>query len=626
MGAWLNSHAEKIAPALVIILAATLRLWNMDKLPFMHDEFSALFRVGYDSFGELISKGVQPDAHPAGTQILLHYLTAIFGMNAFWLKLPFVLMGVASVWLVYAIGRNLFNKTAGLFSASLVATMQFFVFYSQLARPYSSGLFFVLFAVYFGSRIVKVNNTSAFKNYLGFGASLLLASMMHYFAMMMAGFIYLSFFFLIRKEQRKAFLMTGVVTAIAYLPNINIFISQVSAGGIGGWLGKPSPYFLFQFLAYGFHFSLLFFAPIALVYVLTLLANGIHLKNKPAWMMIGWFALSFLIGWVYSTLRTPVLQYSSLYFSFPFLILGLSGLLNELKPLHRLLTIILILTTGTISLIAQRQHYTLMYKQGYDQIAQRFGENQNRFGSDILQVNIGGSERMTGFYLKQQAITNTHYFNKDAALNDFESLLDSSTAQDLAFGWTDYASFAWAEAARVRFPQVLETAEWFNSGYFLLARSDAPQREPLPDERFIFQERNSDGLKHFAENDIYGMLWEGNSDSLLAKDDAVVVVGYRLKAVESVEGVSAVLEFKSVDDGKVQVWRSGKIENKQLMPDETVVVLVTYQLDSGPAIEKNTLIRTYLWNKDKADFVVLERWMYFKKHNPVFFGLYAPLK
>lgn len=622
----INTYADKIALVLILIAAALLRLWHIGQLPFMHDEFSALFRVGFDSFGELLEKGIQPDAHPAGTQILLHYLTAVFGMNAAWLKLPFILMGIASVWLVYAIGRNLFNKTAGLLSASIVATMQFFVYYSQLARPYSSGLFFVLLSVYFGSRILKERQNKKIYNYVGFGASLLLASMMHYFAMLMAGFIVLGFFFFIQKEQRKPFLITALITAIAYLPNIKIFISQVSAGGIGDWLGKPSSDFIVQFLSYSFHFSFLFFAAVALLYLFFLFAKGIKMNNVMAWTMVAWFLLSFLIGWLYSLLRTPVLQYSSLIFSFPFLILGVSGLLSELKPFLKLFMVVVVLTAGTISLIAEREHYNLMYAQGYDQIAERFSENQATYGTQILQVNIGGSERMTGFYLQQHQLLNTYFFNKDAALDSFTFLMDTSTAQYFAIGWTDYAPYAWVEEARVRFPKVIEIKHWFNSGYYLLARDVASYREPLQDERFIFQESDSNGLKHFAENDEYGMLWEARSDSVLVADDGIVVVAYRLKALASAEGVSAVLEFKSSTDGKAVVWRSGKIQTPQVMTDGTVVVLVAYQLDSGPKVYANTLMRTYLWNKDKSDFVVLERWMYIKKHNPILFGLYAPLK
>jgi hypothetical protein len=60
---------NRVILILIIIVAATLRLINYCELPFTHDEFSALFRLNFDSFSELIEKGVKIDGHPAGVQV-----------------------------------------------------------------------------------------------------------------------------------------------------------------------------------------------------------------------------------------------------------------------------------------------------------------------------------------------------------------------------------------------------------------------------------------------------------------------------------------------------------------------------------------------------------------------------
>ncbi len=62
--------SEQTALLLILIVAAALRFWDLWELPFMHDEFSALFRTQYDSFSDLIRLGVvQNDSHPAGVQV-----------------------------------------------------------------------------------------------------------------------------------------------------------------------------------------------------------------------------------------------------------------------------------------------------------------------------------------------------------------------------------------------------------------------------------------------------------------------------------------------------------------------------------------------------------------------------
>ena len=146
---------ENVLLWLILLVAAVLRLWDLGSVPFMHDEFSALQRTGYDNFHDLIREGVMlGDSHPAGVQVLLYLLVGIFGWNAFWLKLPFALMGVASVYLTYVIARQWFNKNVALVSAAFMSVSELFLFYSQLARPYSPGLFCVLLFVYFWNRML----------------------------------------------------------------------------------------------------------------------------------------------------------------------------------------------------------------------------------------------------------------------------------------------------------------------------------------------------------------------------------------------------------------------------------------------------------------------------------------
>jgi 4-amino-4-deoxy-L-arabinose transferase-like glycosyltransferase len=128
---------KKHFPVILLMLAATfLRLWSFADLPFMYDEFSALLRTHYNSLSELIRVGVmENDSHPAGVQVFLYYWVKMTGFNEFWVKLPFAVMGISSVFLIYLIGKLWFNETTAIIAACWVSVMQFFVFYSQLARP-----------------------------------------------------------------------------------------------------------------------------------------------------------------------------------------------------------------------------------------------------------------------------------------------------------------------------------------------------------------------------------------------------------------------------------------------------------------------------------------------------------
>lgn len=109
----------------VLVVAAVLRLYGFHELPYTHDELSALFRLSFGSFNELIEHGVKVDGHPAGVQVFLYYWVALFGEQAWKIKLPFALLGIGSVALVYAIGKKWFTHSVGLYSATFLAGLTF---------------------------------------------------------------------------------------------------------------------------------------------------------------------------------------------------------------------------------------------------------------------------------------------------------------------------------------------------------------------------------------------------------------------------------------------------------------------------------------------------------------------
>ncbi|MEI8204556.1 MAG: glycosyltransferase family 39 protein, partial [Bacteroidota bacterium] len=134
------NRIEKILLGLILLTAILLRLWNPFHLPYIYDEFSALFRTQYDSLHDLVEHGIKPDNHPPLVQFFLFFWVKLWGFNPFWVKLPFIAMGVASVWLIFRLGQKWFSTETGLMASAYFATLQYSILYSQLARPYISGV------------------------------------------------------------------------------------------------------------------------------------------------------------------------------------------------------------------------------------------------------------------------------------------------------------------------------------------------------------------------------------------------------------------------------------------------------------------------------------------------------
>jgi len=74
---------------------------------------------------------------------VLAWLSARLGDPAVLIRLPSVLLGTATVPLVFALGKKTVGALAGLIGAAFVAVNPFAVFYGVEARPYATMVFFV---------------------------------------------------------------------------------------------------------------------------------------------------------------------------------------------------------------------------------------------------------------------------------------------------------------------------------------------------------------------------------------------------------------------------------------------------------------------------------------------------
>ena len=194
----------------------------------MHDEFSAVFRTYFDSFSQLIEQGVLPDSHPAGVQVFIYYWIKLFGLSEASLKFPFILLGTFSVYLIYLIGKQWFGKSSGLLSASVFAVMQFGVFYSQLARPYSPGLLFVLLSTYFWTKIVFEQNNKKLV-VAGYVLAAVLASYSHMFSLLFIIVQGVSGLFFLKKSSFLKYIFVNAAVLLLY---ISFFIFVFSSDNL----------------------------------------------------------------------------------------------------------------------------------------------------------------------------------------------------------------------------------------------------------------------------------------------------------------------------------------------------------------------------------------------------------
>lgn len=124
----------------ILILGASLRMYNLDAKSLWYDETSSIANA---------LKGFNFILQPIYSYkplyiLLLKGWTELFGIGSFASRMLSVLFGVFSIPLIYKIGRDAVSKRVGLISAFLLSISCFHIYHSQQVRPYTFLVFLVL--------------------------------------------------------------------------------------------------------------------------------------------------------------------------------------------------------------------------------------------------------------------------------------------------------------------------------------------------------------------------------------------------------------------------------------------------------------------------------------------------
>lgn len=158
---------------LVIFLGAILRLWSLGNGPesFLSKEAllgwraNSILTIGKDETGRLfplIFSSFNGYQLPFSTYLLIPFLK-IFGLSVFGIKLPFVLMGIIGIWVLYKTVLLIFpkNRELALWVAFFLAINPWEIYLSRSCS--STALAFNLFLFGFYFYLSNINSLS-FKN------------------------------------------------------------------------------------------------------------------------------------------------------------------------------------------------------------------------------------------------------------------------------------------------------------------------------------------------------------------------------------------------------------------------------------------------------------------------------
>ncbi len=632
------SKIENLLLFLILLCATILRVWNPLHLPYIYDEFSALFRTQYHTLHDLVEYGIKPDNHPPLIQIFLFFWVKLWGFNPFAVKLPFIIMGVCSVWLVFRLGKQWFSTETGLIASAYFATLQYSILYSQLARPYVSGVFLCLMLVWYWDKIMLHSNKNFYKNLILYIVFASLCSFNHYFSLLFAIIVSLSGLFFIKRSKLLYYMLAGFVILLLYIPYLPIFMEQFQRKGIESWLGKPHAEFIVDYFRNVFHFSYLTFGFALLIVVL---GSLFFRTNKFNWRMfvisLIWFFTPYIIGYIYSIKVSALLQFSLLLFGFPFMLFAMFGHLHFKKQWMSVLVILLILTINISSLCFNRKHYTLFYKVPYEQILLETENDFHLYGDSITRI-IDSDHKISNYYQQKNNLTTAFVWaDSFSSLSKFNEFLGQQKTTYLSFGCLSASDPVLIPMIMNYYPNMLKQLNMFSGSYYLFSkvkpRVDSLRGQDssnLYSSTIVFPNLKAfDSLDKVNNNDFGIELIPEFSKGfvlplvqLMQSKTNFIDITLEYIALDTLQKVCIVSELSSHDT--VIDWRATKLSQfeQSLSWHQTKKCFHSIKLSDIYLHYPDIILKVYVWNPAKERLLLRKLQLKTRMGNPIIYGLY----
>lgn len=343
---------------IILILAFLFRIISINQSLWL-DEAINVLAVKQFSLVDLVTKYAVADFHPPGWFAILWIWGKLFGYSEISVRFPSIIFAILTVYLVYLIGKKLFNANLGLIAALLISINPLHIYYSQEARMYSLAAFAVTLNMYLFINLLKGSKESIWSKLI-YVLSNILILMSDY----VAYFIFLAQLILLLLIKNKtiikswflSILLSGIFTSW-WIP---IFLNQLRVGSeavssipawgtVVGAIGfKQLILTYIKFIIGRISFSnhiiyILVFIPVGTIF-LYLIWQGFKFTQKIVRnYLVIWLFLPIIIASLV-TLVIPIYSYFRLLFVLPsFLILVAFGIYSFNKKIKLIFLFLIVI-------------------------------------------------------------------------------------------------------------------------------------------------------------------------------------------------------------------------------------------------------------------------------------------
>jgi mannosyltransferase len=269
----------------IIFAALLLRVHGLAAQSFWYDEGATLwFATG--GWERWIS-----DTHPPLYYALVHSWLR-FGHTEYWLRLLSVIPAVATIPVIYSLGKKMFGTSAGLLAATFMALLGFHIDHSQQARMYT---FFVLFYACTMWALITIAREGRERHWVSYVIAASLLAYSQGIGILYVAMIAVLFPIVLPQPWRVSvwfrFFLANAIVILLYFPWLMLLTRDQFRVGFISWVSRPDwfsiPATLFSFISIYIPFTSI---PHFRRGILLLRAVAVAVTITPALSLI-WFAV-----------------------------------------------------------------------------------------------------------------------------------------------------------------------------------------------------------------------------------------------------------------------------------------------------------------------------------------------
>lgn len=396
----LNFIKENIWLILIIVLGTFLRFYHLDYQSIWLDEIHTMIEgnpsLPYSEFYDIM---LLREQMPHLYYILVRVNSFVFGHSTFVVRSLSAIFGIASIYSIYLLTKELSNKKAGYFAALLLSINYFHIWYSQEARPYVLLALFTILSFY---RLVKFIKNFSYRNAILYAIFTALMINTHFFGLfvLVSQFILILYFIFEGKksEIKTRFIksaLAGLVTLLLWLPSIPVFLIVTKIKSF--WIQPPVAEVytgLFKEF-FGYSESVIFILSLLSVFFFIKVFSSKYTKSDSKENNLV-FSFIILSVWVFITLLIPFIRtyldvpmIISRYFIsvLPAAIIIVSLGFNKIKNnIVQSLLVFILLTSSLVQLFLVKENYTKVSKTQYRELTSKVIDKNKFYNAKIHSV------------------------------------------------------------------------------------------------------------------------------------------------------------------------------------------------------------------------------------------------